>query len=184
MRMLMLMLMMAAALGLTGAAAAQDTQGQDTAAASAPGLRWAFSARVELLPPIEQGQVDGKRMRFVPISGGRVYGPRLTGTVLAGGGDWQAIGPDGLTEVNARYALKAADGTVIDVVNAGVRTASTAVTERIAKGQPVGVDDYYMRTSPRFTVGKGPHEWLRRTMFVARGVRMPDHVVIDFYEVL
>jgi hypothetical protein len=123
-------------------------------------------------------------MRLVPISGGRVYGPRLTGVVLPGGGDWQAIGPDGLTEVNARYTLKAADGTVIDVVNAGVRTASDAVTQKIARGEAVPADAYYFRTSPRFTVGAGQHAWLRRTMFVARGVRLPDHVEIDFYEVL
>lgn len=171
-------LMIATALGLAAAAPAQDRP-----AAPAPGLRWAFSAQVELALPVEQGQVDGKRMRFVPIAGGRVYGPRLTGTVLPGGGDWQAIGPDGLTEVNARYTLRTADGTMIDVVNAGIRTASVEVTERIARGQPVGVEDYYFRTVPRFTVGRGPHAWLRRTLFVARGVRMPDHVVIDFYEV-
>ncbi|GGB31592.1 UPF0311 protein [Sphingomonas metalli] len=168
-----------AMLGLAGAAAVA----QDRPAANAPALRWAFSARVELAAPVEQGQVDGKRMRFVPITGGRVYGPRLSGTVLPGGGDWQAIGPDGLTEVNARYALRTADGTVIDIVNSGVRTATPAVSDRIARGEAVGPDDYYFRTVPRFTVGKGQHEWLRRTLFVARGVRLPDHVVIDFYEV-
>jgi hypothetical protein len=157
---------------------------QEGPAAPTPSLRYAFTARVELLAPIEQGTVDGKRMRLVPISGGRVYGPRLTGEVLPGGGDWQAIGPGGLTEVNARYTLKAADGTVIDVVNTGVRTASDQVTQAIARGEAVPPDAYYFRTSPRFTVGSGKHAWLRRTMFVARGVRLPTHVEIDFYEVL
>lgn len=166
-------------------AAMLTTQATPEAAPAAPPptLTWAFSARVELAPPIEQGTVDGQRRRLVPITGGRVYGPRLTGVVLAGGGDWQAIGPHGLTEVNARYTLRAADGTVIDVVNAGVRTASEGVTDRIARGEPVPVDAYYFRTSPRFSVAPGALEWMRRTLFVARGVRMPDHVVIDFYTV-
>ncbi|MEP6785312.1 MAG: DUF3237 family protein [Sphingomonadales bacterium] len=74
-------------------------------------------------------------------------------------------------------------GAVVDVVNAGVRTASEAVTAQIARGEPVATDSYYFRTSPRFTVAAGNHEWLRRTMFVARGIRKPDHVVIDFYAV-
>jgi hypothetical protein len=34
-----------------------------------------------------------------------------------------------------------------------------------------------------FTVADGPHEWLRRTVFVGRGIRRPDHVVIDVYAV-
>ncbi len=166
---------------LAGVAAAAPVA--DGPAAPAPTLTYAFSVEVTLAPPVEQGVVDGQRMRFVPITGGRIHGPRLSGSVLPGGGDWQAIGANGLTEVNARYALKAEDGTVIDVVNAGVRTASDAVTQAIARGEAVAADSYYFRTSPRFTVGAGRHEWLRRTMFVARGVRLPDRVTIDFYAV-
>lgn len=156
---------------------------QEQPAAPAPTLRYAFSARVELAAPVEQGVVDGKRMRLVPITGGNVYGPRLSGAVLPGGGDWQAIGPGGLTEVNARYTLKAEDGTAIDVVNTGVRTASDSVTQAIARGDRVNPASYYFRTAPRFSVAPGRHEWLRRTLFVARGVRLPDHVIIDFYAV-
>lgn len=148
-----------------------------------PTLHLAFTIRAELLPPIEQGIVDGRRKRFVPISGGRVDGARLHGVVLPGGGDWQTIGPDGLTEVSARYTLKAEDGTVIDVVNPGVRVASPDVTERLAKGEPVDPSAYYFRTTPRFSVAAGPYDWLRRTIFVGRGVRRPDHVEIQIYAV-
>jgi hypothetical protein len=146
-----------------------------------PGLTYVFSVRAELLAPVEQGTVDGRRMRFIPITGGSVYGPRLQGAVLSGGGDWQTISADGLTDVNARYALKANDGTVIDIVNAGVRTAPKDIIDRLSRGEDVDPSLYYFRTSPRFTVAAGPHEWLRRSMFVARGIRKPDHVVIDFY---
>lgn len=155
---------------------------QEPSAAS-PDLGYAFSARIELLDPIEQGTVNGLRMRFVPISGGSVSGPKLNGKVLAGGGDWQSISQDGLTDVRALYTLQADDGTVIAIENTGVRTASKEVTDRISKGETVGPDDYYFRTSARFRTEAGDHSWLNRTMFVARGIRMPDHVVIDFYEV-
>jgi hypothetical protein len=152
-------------------------------AAAEPGFEYAFSARVELHSPIEQGTVNGLRMRFVPISGGSVTGPKLTGKVLPGGGDWQSISQDGLTDVRALYTLEADDGTVIAIENAGVRTASKEVTDRISRGEAVEPDDYYFRTAARFTVEDGPHAWMGRTLFVARGIRMPDHVVIDFYEV-
>lgn len=150
---------------------------------AAPVLRYAFSIYVTLDPPIEQGNVDGRRKRFVPISGGVVKGPRLEGTVLPGGGDWQTIGADGLTIVDTRYSLKASDGTVIDIVNPGVRVASPEVSAKIARGEQVGPDAYYFRTAPRMSVADGKHDWLRKTVFIGRGIRNPDNVQIDVFAV-
>jgi Protein of unknown function (DUF3237) len=151
--------------------------------APAPSLTYAFSARIMVAPPIETGDVDGARKRFIAITGGTVYGPRLQGEVLAGGGDWQTILPGGLTDLDTRYSLKTKDGTVIAIRNPGVRTATPDVIERLAKGEAVDPSLYYFRTTPRFEVKAGPYDWLRRKMFVARGIRKPDHVIIDFYEV-
>lgn len=152
-------------------------------AAPKPELAYAFSVRATLDPPQEQGEIDGKRARFIGITGGMVEGPMLQGEVLPGGGDWQAIGAKGLTEVMARYFLRAKDGTIIGVTNAGVRTASPEIIERLSKGEDVDPSLYYFRTTTTFSVKDGPHEWMRRKVFVARGIRKPDHVVIDFYVV-
>ncbi len=151
--------------------------------APAPSMEYAFSVKADVAPPVEQGEIDGKRKRFIAVTGGTVYGPMLSGTVLPGGGDWQAIGPGGLTEVLARYSIRAADGTVITVTNSGVRTATPDVIGRLARGEEVDPALYYFRTTPIFDVRSGPHAWLRRHVFVARGIRKPDHVVIDFYVV-
>ena len=175
----------AAAAGLATGAAAQDPSGLDRSgpAAPKPALKWAFSVRVEVDPAIEQGEIDGGISRFIPITGGEVYGPRLTGTVLPGGGDWQVIRKGGLSDIEARYFLKAEDGTVIEVHNPGVRVADEATIEKLRIGEPVPQDSYYFRTQPRFRVSDGPHQWLERQVFVARGVRLPDRVIIDFYSV-
>lgn len=146
-----------------------------------PALTYAFSVTATVGAPVEQGEVDGGRRRFIPITGGTVTGPRLTGTVLNGGGDWQTIMPAGLTRIEAHYFLKAADGTVIEVTNPGVRVADPAVIERIARGEAVDPSLYYFRTTPSFRVRKGPYDWLQRAVFVARGARHPDRVVIDYY---
>jgi hypothetical protein len=151
--------------------------------APAPGLTHVFSLRGELAPPVEQGEVDGGRRRFIPVSGGTVYGPHLQGRVQPGGGDWQTVWPNGLTDVLARYFIEASDGTVIAVTNAGVRTATPEVTDQLVRGIEVAPDQYYFRTTPRFEVRPGQHEWLRRHVFVARGIRKPDHVVVDFFRV-
>ena len=160
-----------------------STTAQSEPAAPQPHLAYAFSMRIELAPPVEQGTVDGARKRFIAITGGTISGPRLSGTVLAGGGDWQSIYPGGLTVIEARYFLKATDGTVISITNPGVRTATPEVIEKLSRGEVVDPSSYYFRTSPRFDVPAGPHEWLHRQTFVARGVRMPDHVMVDVYTV-
>jgi hypothetical protein len=152
-------------------------------AAAAPGLTHVFSLRGELAPPVEQGEIDGGRQRFIPVTGGSVYGPGLQGRVRSGGGDWQTVWPNGLTDVLARYFIEASDGTVIAVTNAGVRTATPEVIDQLTRGVEVAPDQYYFRTTPRFEVRSGPHEWLRRHVFVARGIRKPDHVIVDFYRV-
>jgi Protein of unknown function (DUF3237) len=164
-------------------AAAMTTAASPAPDAPTPTLTFAFSIRVEVDPPVEQGEIDGARQRFIPITGGTVSGPRLNGIVLPGGGDWQGIHPGGLAVILARYALKADDGTVIGIENPGVRVASPEVTEQLAKGEPVDPGAYYFRSTPVFTVTDGPHAWMRRKVFVARGIRRPDHVVIDVYTV-
>ncbi len=149
--------------------------------APAPSLTYVFSVRAELDPPVEQGVIDGGRRRFIAIKGGTVQGPRLSGTVMAGGGDWQTIMPGGLVRLDARYFLKAADGTVIEISNPGIRVASAEVTEKLARGELVDPSLYYFRSTPSFHVSGDAYAWMQRAVFVARGIRRPDHVMIDFY---
>lgn len=169
---------------LTGAIALAATTGFAGKAEPVPlKLTFAFEARITLAPPVEQGTVDGKRKRFIPITGGTIKGPKLNGVVLPGGGDWQSIHPDGLTEIFARYSMKADDGTVIAITNPGVRVASADVISRLSAGEDVDPTLYYFRTTPVFEVTSGPHAWLRRSVFVARGIRKPDHVIVEVFEI-
>lgn len=164
--------------GLATGAGAQPVERQS---APTPKLTYAFSVRVDVAAPIEQGQIDGGRRRFIAITGGKVYGPRLNGVVLPGGGDWQTIMEGGLTKVLARYFLKSADGAVIEITNPGVRVASPEVTEKLAKGELVDPSQYYFRTTPEFKVSVPALDWMQRSVFVARGIRKPDHVVVDYF---
>lgn len=172
--------LIAGALAATLSAGAADALGP---AAPAPSLEYAFTTRVEVAPPVELGEAGGGRKRFIAITGGRITGPMLSGEVLPGGGDWQTILPGGVARLEARYFLKAADGTVIEVENLGLRVASAEVTDQLARGEEVDPSAYYFRTTPRFNVRAGPHDWMQRSTWVARGIRKPDHVLIDFYVV-
>lgn len=149
--------------------------------APTPTLRYAFSVNVVVAKPMEQGQVDGGQRRFIEITGGTVYGPKLQGEVMHGGGDWQTVFSGGFTDILARYFLKLTDGTIVEVTNPGVRVASETVITQLSQGEAVDPSEYYFRTTPTFKVAGEKYSWMTRHVFVARGIRNPNDVIIDYF---
>ena len=146
-----------------------------------PDLSQVFTAHVDVGEPLELGAVANGRRRIVPILGGSVSGPRLTAAILPGGADWQVIRADGTAEVVARCTLRTSDGTLISVVNKGLRRGPAEVLARLAAGETVDPGEYYFRTSPVFEVGPGPYGWLADNIFVATGERRAKQVVITVF---
>lgn len=174
-----------AGLWLAAAGVAQGARAAPADLDVTPSLELAFSLKVTLGAPIEQGTYLGERRRIIPITGGTVRGPRFSGIVLPGGADWQAIREsDGNTRIFAKYAIQHDDGAVVSVENPGVRRGPADVMQRLAAGEIVDPKLYYFRASPRFDVQPGPHGWLAENTFVCAGKRWPDSVDLDFYVVL
>ena len=148
-----------------------------------PVLTFAFELRAIVGAPQELGHVRGGRRRIVPILGGVVEGPSLRGSIVPGGADWQLIQPDGLSELDTRYAIQTDDGAVIYVQNAGLRTAAPEVMQRLLAGEPVDPSLVYFRTVPRFETAAPHLQWLTRAIFVGFGERHPDLVVVRFFKV-
>jgi len=148
-----------------------------------PTLRYVFSIDAEIAPPQSAGPAPHGERLHIPITGGRVHGPQLQGTILAGGSDWPVIGPDGNSRIDARYSIQASDGTLIYVVNRGLRVSSDDVLRRLRAGEPVDPSEVYMRASPVFDAPDGPHRWLRERVFVCSLKPAKDRVAIDVYAV-
>jgi hypothetical protein len=145
-------------------------------------LEFVFEARVDVGAPLELGRTTaGARRRVIPILGGAVAGPRLAGAVLPGGADWQTVREDGVAEVEARYMLRLADGTLVTVLNRGYRHGPEEVMRRLGAGEAVDPAAYYFRTAASFEVAAGPHDWLARHVIVGSGARHPAEVVIRFF---
>ena len=155
-----------------------------TDAIQPPALSFAFEARVGVAPAIEAGPGPRGTRRIIPITGGVVAGPRLDGTVIPGGADWQIVHADGLIDLTARYTIEAADGARIGVVNRGYRHAPPEILARLARREPVDPALVYFRTAPRFEAPPGgPHDWLNRTILIATAQRHPDGVLLRFFAV-
>lgn len=70
----------------------------------APSLAFAFEIRAQIAPTLHVGHGDGERTEFTPIVGGTVTRPRLSGTVLPGGGDRHSTRGE-VCELDARRPL-------------------------------------------------------------------------------
>ena len=146
-------------------------------------LQGLFKAEIELAPPQELGAGPLGRRRIVGITGGRFFGERLSGRVLAGGADWQVIRTDGVADLDARYTLETHDGALIYVRNRGYRHGPEEVLRRIARGENVDPGQYYMRTTPLFETGDARYAWLNRIVCVATGARRAAAVELEVFEV-
>lgn len=144
-------------------------------------LEFLLRARVELAPVQDLGDTPLGRRRIIAITGGRFEGPRLRGTILPGGADWQVIRPDGVTFVEARYTLETADGALVYVQNSGYRHGPADVIARLVAGEDVDPSLYYFRTTPWFETSAAQYDWLNRCVCVASGARRPDCVELDIH---
>lgn len=135
---------------------------------SQPRLHRFARAVVTITPPQPIGLVDGMLLVMIPITGGRLEG-ELIADIMPGGADWLRSGNDGRIIVDARYAIRTADGTIIQVLNKGSAAASVP-------GQP-------MWSTPHFTAPAGPHEWLNHGAYVSAitGNVGDDSIVVEYF---
>ena len=138
---------------------------------------------VTVAAPVLVGHTPLGERRLVPILGGRLTGPRIEGEVLPGGADFQLIRPDGVAEIEARYALRLADGALVYVVNRGLRHAAPEDMARLLRGEPVAPERVYFRTAPAFETASPAHAWLQRSLFVGFGERRPASVLVRVFAV-
>lgn len=119
-------------------------------------LEFVYEAIVTLGPAEQVGATPlGRRVR-IPITGGTFEGPRIRGTILPEGMDWQLIRADGYTVLEASYLMRERDGTLIQIRNTGVAGPG------------------YVRSTPVFEVPLGPHQWLNQSVFTGTVGPVPE----------
>jgi hypothetical protein len=148
-----------------------------------PSLIHTADITIQVGEPIAIGETAEGLRRVVPILGGTISGPRISGTILPAGADYQVIRADGYTILDARYVARLADRSMLYIVNTGVRFGPPEVMARITCGEPVDPAAIYFRTTPRFETASPAYQWLTRPLFLATGARHPDRVELVVFEV-
>jgi len=147
--------------------------------------RFLFTLEILLHPIHDLGATPVGKRRLVPVSGGRFEGPRLRGEVLPDvGGDWLLQRTDGTFQSDVRLALRTDDGALVSMTYRGIRHASPAVSERIARGEEVAPSEYYLRTAAFLETASPEHWWVNDLIAVGTGRRLPERVIYELHEIL
>ncbi len=138
-----------------------------------------LEAKVKIGNMIMVGESKRGTRRVIPITGGTFSGPKIKGTVLPAGEDWQLVRPDGDTELYARYLLKTDDGHVIQIINQVLMHSGNQ-----------GGGFYTKSVIDLEAPLKSPYDYLNHAIFLGT-LTMPQmkqgeepHVVITVYKVL
>lgn len=130
-----------------------------------------LEAKVHIGSMVNVGESKRGSRRIIPITGGTFEGPKMKGTVLPMGEDWQLTRPDGSTELSAIYLLKTDDGVVIRIHNQVLMGQGGAARSVIDFEAPLN----------------SPYAWMNNSIFLGTlgfGQGQPSHVVITVYKVL
>lgn len=137
-----------------------------------------------LAAPIRIADAPRGSRTILRVAGGQMVGPRLTGKILPGGGDWAVMRPDGIFEVDIRATLETDDGAIIYAHYGGLVRMAPENWQRFLSGDTPASDEYYFRVTPRFETGDDRYRWLNRAIFVGAGFDLPPAPKYRIFEVL
>jgi hypothetical protein len=92
-----------------------------------------FVMHLQVRPLVVVGATPGADRRIGLVPGGSFEGERLSGQVMDGGSDWQAIRADGSTTLDVRLVLKTKDDALIAMTYRGLRHGPTDVIKRMER---------------------------------------------------
>ena len=138
-----------------------------------PSLVPAFEVVADLGPLEDHGMTRAGHRRIIPVVGGTVTGG-FTGTILAGGADWQTVRADGSIEIDGRYSARGDDGSLLYIRARGVRSGDPAVLEALLRGDDVEPDAYYFRAA--LTLESATRPEFERAVYVASYIREASRV--------
>ena len=119
---------------------------------------------------------------FYLVGGGTVWGPRLNGEIVAGSGsDAPSLNHDRVV-LGGEWLIRAADGALIWAKITGY-AAGTAPGDVWRADRPE-LAAASLHLAPIFEAPDGPHAWLNRTVFVAKGDRLRTNSGMRIYAVM
>ena len=140
-----------------------------------PATEFIFTIFATIADVMTVGDTATGQVRAIPITGGEVVGENIKGRVVPGGADWQRTRSDGVTELEATYAIELSDRTLVKVVNRGIIVPPASGTTA------------YFRTAIEFVAPTGKWRWLNEAIFLCTAGLVqdkPNTVQIDVFKLV
>ncbi|MDB5977658.1 MAG: hypothetical protein JWR07_4418 [Nevskia sp.] len=140
-----------------------------------------FTYRVDIAPPEVVGPCPGDVRFNFPLTGGEVWGPRLSGKVRPGGADFATLRTDGVIILDVRGLLESNDGALIDIAYSGVLDLGPEGYANFLKG--IMPKELPIRAAPRFRTAHPAYQWLNRLQCYSIGAAdlAKQNVTYDVY---
>jgi hypothetical protein len=145
-----------------------------------------YDIEFDLASPLEVGPTPGGERRVLYITGGKFSGPRLTGRVLPGGGDWLVGRPDGRAILDVRACLETDDGAMIYTYYSGRLVVPSDLLPLWRDRQASARIDparYYFRIAPVYETASERYAWLNDIVAAGVGRRTPTGVAYRVFEI-
>ena len=124
-----------------------------------PEYIFSYTAQVRLPPEVIGPTPEGIRVHFY-CTAGDVDGPKLTGKLVAAGGDWMLIRRDGIAILDVRATIETREGALIYVAYGGVCDLGSDGYDRFLNGTlPQRAT---IRAVPRFHTAHPDYLWINR----------------------
>ncbi len=152
----------------------------------APSLEFVCELKVTTDKAIVVGETAHGKRQLIPITGGTFEGPKMKGTVISGGADWQIVNGDKTrSEIEAIYTIRTDDSVNIYIRNVGLSLKTKEESDKLAKGEKLDWSKMYFRATPKFEAPFGSkYDWLNNAIFICRGVPSKGYVSIQVWKVL
>jgi hypothetical protein len=108
-------------------------------------------------------------LQYWQVSEATLKGERISATLLASGGDWMEMNPDGFWRPHVRAQFLTEDKATILMKYTGLVEQTERFKAAAEQNQPTARNDQYMRLSIQFITGAQRYAFLNTNLFVAAG---------------
>ena len=119
--------------------------------------------------PTERKAIDNGLTIVNILPGGWVRGPKISGKIIAPGGDWIRTMPSGVLRLDVRLTIETDDGAQIYMTYGGVVVGSKEAGEALARGEVLNDKGFpYFITTPQFQTSSEKYAWMNQLQAVGK----------------
>jgi hypothetical protein len=121
-----------------------------------------------LYAPLDPPQRIDNTLFIYHVREGWIKGPKISGKLIAPGGDWLRAMPGGSFRLDVRGTIKTDDGALVYIAYNGIISQSKESFDRLMKGETLTSKDIYFITAPTMQTSSDKYAWLNHVQCVGK----------------